>query len=97
MQEDVPEIKLLYFTSSSCSVCPVLKPKIKKLLDEKFPAVTFQSVDVNDYPAEAAQHSVFTLPVLLIMLDRREQYRFVRNFSTFEVEEKLNRIFELLG
>ncbi len=85
-------IELLYFSGEHCSVCKVLKPKLLSSVTEQFPDIPFKIIDVEQQQELAAQHLVFTLPVVLIMVDGKEQYRFIRSFSVGEVLEKLNRL-----
>lgn len=85
-------LKLLYFSGDHCSVCKALKPKLFDAITESYPNLDIEVVNIGLSPEIAAQHLVFTLPVLLIMLDDKEQYRFVRSFSVSEVIEKLKRI-----
>jgi len=96
MRDHMPTIEVLYFTSENCSVCHVLKPKVEDLLTSEFTEFPLRTIDINSDVAFAAQYSVFTLPVLLILVDGKEQFRFVRSFSVMEVQEKLQRLHELI-
>lgn len=96
-ENNYPVVEVYYFTSAECSICPVLKPKVKALLTERFVDINFRSIDIKEEAVLAAQFSVFTIPVLLILVDGREQYRFVRNFSVNELEMKLSRLMELIS
>lgn len=87
--------KAIYFKGHNCGVCIVLYPKIKTHFAEKFPLIEFQTVQVEDEPEIAAQNSVFTIPTLLVFIDDKEYFRFVRNFSTLEIDEKLVRVYKL--
>lgn len=97
MRDDFPLIDIYYFTETNCSVCKVLKPKIDELIKREFPPVKIETIDVKEDPITATKFSVFTIPVLLILVEKKEHYRFVRNFSLNEVEEKLKRLVELIG
>lgn len=97
MSNDIPIVELNYFTGVDCSVCKVLKPKIEQLLANEFPVFSFRSIDIETETILAAQFSVFTIPVLLILVDGREHARFVRSFSVMEVHEKLQRLMKLLS
>ena len=92
-----PNIELLYFTGKTCSVCTVLKPKVKLLIEQRFPQVKMLEVNVEDEKELAAKHSVFTLPVALIMVDGREKDRFVRSFSVHEIEQKIQRLLDIIN
>ena len=88
-------IQIDFFSGPDCGVCIALKPKIKALVDQKFPHVSFNEIDITQQPEVAAQNMVFTLPVLIIKVDNREYYRFARSFSVFDVETKIQRLTEL--
>jgi len=96
MSLKTPAVEVCFFSGKDCTVCHALEPKVKDLLKEKFPPVSYRSIDIKEEVVLAAQYSVFTLPVLLILIDGKEQNRFVRSFSVSEVEEKLNRITDLI-
>ena len=89
------EIELWYFSSKDCGVCKVLKPKIVTLLEEKFAGVQFIYVDIEEEMEKAAQYGIFTIPVVLIIIDGKEYHRFVRTFSVLELENKLARLVEI--
>lgn len=88
--------KVLYFTSPGCSVCKVLKPKVKHLINEKYPKLTWQEVNIAEEREVAAQHNVFTVPVLALVLEGKEYVRLIRAFSLDEVQEKTDRVYSLL-
>ena len=64
---------LLYFSSDSCSVCKVLKPKVAKLLHEKFPLMRSLYVDTGKSPVISGQFMVFTIPTILIFFEGRSR------------------------
>ena len=85
-------INILYFSGTYCSVCKALKPKLKEAIFKSYPDLKFEVIDVSTNPDIAAQYLVFTVPVVLILIEGKEQYRFARSFSVSEVMEKLDRI-----
>jgi thioredoxin len=88
-------IELLFFSGEDCGVCKVLKPKLLKEVSSNFPEVDIQVINTNSQMEFAAQHLVFTVPVVLILVDKKESYRFARSFSVYEVKQKLERIIQL--
>ena len=84
--------KLIFFSSKTCGVCKVLKPKLLEAVQANFPKVGIRLVDVEDEEEFTGQSMVFTLPVVIIKVDGREMYRFARSFSVYEVLEKLKRL-----
>jgi thioredoxin-like negative regulator of GroEL len=87
---------LLYFSSDSCSVCKVLKPKVRELLTSKFPLMALRYVNTELSPMIAGQYRVFTIPTLLIYFEGREQLRYSRNISISQLEESLSRPYSLV-
>lgn len=90
-------LELQYFTGPDCGVCKALKPKLKAFLQEEYPDLQLNEVDVTVERETAAQNTVFALPVLLIKVEGREYERFVRAFSIGEVRQKLDRIVAALN
>ncbi|RIV73772.1 thioredoxin family protein [Flagellimonas aequoris] len=89
---ETPRIELLYFTSKTCGVCKVLKPKLLEAIQENFPKVDIRVVDVEEEIEFTGQSMVFTLPVVILKADDKEMYRFARSFSVYEVLDKLKRL-----
>ena len=87
---------LLYFSSDSCSVCKVLKPKVAQLLREKFPKMAMRYVDTELSPVISGQFRVFTIPTILIWFEGKEQVRFSRNISIHQLEESISRPFSMV-
>jgi thioredoxin-like negative regulator of GroEL len=87
---------LLYFSSDSCSVCKVLKPKLAELLQEKFPLMQSLYVDTEKSPVISGQFRVFTIPTILIFFEGKEQVRYSRNISMHQLETSLERPYELV-
>jgi len=85
-------IELIYFTGKTCGVCKVLKPKLLEAVQENFPKVNIRVVDVEEEVEFTGQSMVFTLPVVIIMANDKEMYRFARSFSVYEVLEKIKRL-----
>ena len=88
--------QVLYFTSPGCSVCNVLKPKVKTLVEERYPNLEWREINIVEERDVAAQYNVFTVPVLIVELEGKEYVRLIRAFSLGEVQEKTDRIYSLL-
>lgn len=98
LQDSISQKKglLIYFSSGSCSVCKVLKPKVKDLLQKQFPLLESRYVDIEKSPVISGQFRVFTIPTILIYFDGKEQVRFSRNISMHQLEEAISRPYELI-
>lgn len=87
---------LLYFSSESCSVCKVLKPKVAELLREKFPLMRSYYVDTEKSPVIAGQFRIFTIPSILLYFEGKEQVRYSRNVSMHQLEASIERPYEFI-
>jgi thioredoxin-like negative regulator of GroEL len=87
--------KAIYFKGENCSVCKALLPKMQAHFAANYPLLDFEIVEVEKQPEIAAQFNVFTIPVVVIFFDDKEHFRFVRNFSASEIDQKLERTYQL--
>ena len=87
---------LLYFSSDSCSVCKVLKPKVKDLLQDQFPEMISRYVDIEKSPVISGQFRIFTIPTILIFFEGKEQVRYYRNISMHQLEDSISRPYNML-
>jgi thioredoxin-like negative regulator of GroEL len=87
---------LLYFSGKKCSVCHALRPKFKELLDESFPAIKQIYLDAHENLEISAHFGVFSVPTMIVFLDRREFLREGRSVSLVQVKEKLSRPYNIM-
>lgn len=87
---------LLYFSSPKCSACSALEPKIKTLVETKYPKISFIEIDVSQHPELAAHYSVFMAPTAIVVTEGKEAQRFARAFGLVEVQQTLDRIYPLI-
>lgn len=80
-----------YFTTPTCTVCKVLRPKVEQLVAEK-DGVEFLYVDSSRYPAVAGQHVVFAVPTIILFMEGREMRRFSRNLSMDDFARSLDHM-----
>jgi thiol-disulfide isomerase/thioredoxin len=86
-------IEVLFFSGNNCSVCKALLPKVEEALEEqKFQGLNLRVIKVEKEPVIAAQHLVFTLPVVIIKKDHVEVKRFVRSFGVGELVGYIQRV-----
>ncbi len=88
--------KAIYFRGMNCAVCNDLFPKVVRHFENTYPRLKFEVVQVEVQPAIAAHYTIFTVPALLIFIEGKEQFRFVRHFSPGQIDEKLQRTYHLL-
>lgn len=98
MSMDVMGVRngLLWFGGPQCNVCQAMRPKVRAMIEETFPELTFVYIDVSEHAEIAARHQVFTLPVAIAKLDGREYFRWVRAFGVDQIREQLTRPYEML-
>jgi thioredoxin-like negative regulator of GroEL len=87
---------LFYFSHEECNVCKVLKPKIEKLLSEKFPNTSMYYINTKELPELAGQERIFTVPVVLVFFDGREYIRKSRNIGLAELETEIGRYYNMM-
>ena len=87
---------VLYFSNEACSVCRILKPRVKELLDDAYPQMKLYYIDTEKSPLIAGQHRVFTIPTILVFFEGREHARLSRNIGMHQVEESIARPYRLV-
>ena len=90
------EALLIYFSTESCSVCKILKPKVAELLKEQFPKMAAFYVDTDKSPVLSGQHRIFTIPSLLIFFGGKEHARLSRNLALHQLEEIIEKPYRLI-
>jgi len=83
-------LTLLYFTTPTCSVCKVMKPKVEALVSE-VPPWHFEYINTEESREIAGQNLVFAVPTLLLMAEGREVARHSRHFAMHDLESILAR------
>ena len=92
--EDNPMV-LAYFSGENCNVCNALRPKVKMLVEQKFPKVKFVEIKSEDAPLITAKYKVFTIPVVIFFVEGSDYIREVRNISVAELSDKMGKIVNL--
>ena len=87
---------IAYFSTESCSVCKVLKPKLGGIVKEYFPKMNLLFIDVELHPEIAARYNVFVSPTLLAFFDGQECLRRSRAIDTEQLIHDLSRYYRIL-
>ena len=95
MKEDEVSF-FVYFSSPSCGVCQVLKPKLIHMMMDKYPKIQTCQVDTAIHPDIAAQLGFYTNPSFIIYLNGQEYIRRSRSISLQELDESLERPYKLM-
>ena len=84
---------LIDFFSPGCGVCTAIETKLDEV-EDTFVSWKFYKINTVENPAVASEHSVFTVPTIIVQVDGREQKRWCRYFSLEEVLDYLREIDE---
>jgi len=87
-------IEILYFSTDSCNVCIVLKPKIIETIN-KYNIINFVYINIEKNSDLAAKYSVFAVPTIILIIDGKEYQRFNRNLSIDKFAELIDRYYNL--
>ena len=89
------KFSFVYLSQEECSVCSVTKPLFENLA-KKYKNSTFVHIDLNKNEDAKGYFSVFTIPVILVFSEEKELLREARFFNFEEIEEKLDRYYEMI-
>lgn len=89
------EMVLIYFGSKSCNVCGAMKPKIKVIL-KNYIKIKSAEVDVEKALEVAAAFNVFTIPAILVFINKKETIREARYISIQEIDSRISRYYNML-
>ena len=98
LEQTISEQKgvILYFSNEACSVCKILKPRVKVLVEDAYPQMNLYYIDTEKSPLIAGQHRVFTIPTILIYFEGREHARLSRNIGMHQLEEAIARPYQMV-
>ena len=83
---------LVYFSSEKCNVCNALKPKIESLVHKQFPSIKLVEIPTQKSPELVGIFRMFVVPSVLLFVEGREYLREVRNVSTIDLTQKIEKI-----
>jgi len=86
----------LYFSSPSCNVCHVLRPKLMEALENEYPGMGRYHADISLTPEIAAEFQVFSAPTIIVFLEGREFIRKGRAMSVDGLLQEIKRPYELM-
>jgi len=89
-------ILLGYFSTDTCSVCKVLKPKVAELIETEFPEIKIVYIKSDVFPEIAAKFQVFAAPTILIFFEGKEFIRRSRNIGIDELSGEIKRLYSIL-
>lgn len=86
---------LVYFSGELCNVCHALKPKIEGIIQQNFPNVIIVEIPTEKAPVLVGRFRMFSVPAIVLFVEGREYLREVRNISTIDLAQKINKIISL--
>lgn len=89
------KMAVVVFTSHDCGVCHVVKDKVGQVMLEIAPTAQLYHISLPDLPQAAGAYMVFSVPVVLGILDGKEVLREAGIISIPDLEDKLIRAFNL--
>jgi len=95
LKEEEPAL-LAYFSTETCNVCKVLKPKVAELIQATFPEIKMVYIQTDKLPEVAAQNQVFAVPTLMVYFEGREYIRKSRNIGIGELEREIDRPYSMI-
>jgi len=87
---------VLYFSSPSCSVCHVLRPKLMQALEQNYPKIGRYHADIALTPEIAAEFQIFSAPTIIVFLEGKEFIRKGRAVSVDGLLQEIQRPYELM-
>ncbi len=86
---------LLYFSRVTCHVGEALEPKVIKMLEDKYPKISFFAIDMDKTPTITTKYEVFVEPTIIVLFEGRENIRKSRVISILELSQSLERIYAI--
>jgi thioredoxin-like negative regulator of GroEL len=86
---------IVYFSGDKCAVCSTLKPKIEMLVGQQYPQLPIIEIETEKFPEIAARYNVFSVPVIILFVEKREQVREARNVSISGFSQKIEKLVRL--
>lgn len=85
----------ILFGGEHCSVCQSLRPQLASILEQQFSDMLAVYIDCEKSPEICAQHSVFTLPVVMAYIDGLKIIEMARVFSVGQLMQGIERPYKL--
>ena len=87
---------LAYFYNDNCAPCTILRPKVKEMVETRFPKIDFILVHAEKAPETSAHFGIFAAPTLLVFFEGKEYIRESKNISISELQAKIERYYNMI-
>ncbi|MDU7242636.1 thioredoxin family protein [Clostridium sp.] len=88
-------ISIIYFSGSTCGACDAIKEKVQVIIKE-YEEIKFLEINAIENKELAAQHDIFSLPILLLFINGKEALRVGRYFDVLDFKNSINRYYNLI-
>jgi len=89
------ELICLYFSTDTCNVCKVLRPKVAQLID-KFNNVEAYYINTDIVEEAKGEYMIFAVPVIALYYNKKELIRFNRFVTISEIEQYIKKFLSFL-
>lgn len=86
---------VVYFTGMDCGACEAIKFKVEDIL-KRFPNIKSGEINGEKHLDVCAKFDVFSVPVLLLYVDKKESLRIGRNVDLLDLEGKIERYYKMI-
>ncbi len=87
---------LLYLFNTSCDICNTLRPKVKDLVQQKFPKIEMVTINAAENKELAAQLRMLSVPGIIFYMDGKEFFRANGLIVLTDFEAKIRRPYEIM-
>jgi thioredoxin-like negative regulator of GroEL len=87
---------LLYLYNTSCDICNSLRPKVKSLIESKFPKIKMVTLNAVENQELAAQIRMLSVPGIILYMDGKETHRANGLIILSEFESRIRRPYEMM-
>ena len=87
---------LVYFSSPSCNVCQVLRPKIMQECEKVYKDMKLYHVDLSITPEIGSNLQVLAAPTVIIYFEGKEFIRKYRNMSVDGLMQEIQRPYSMM-
>lgn len=89
------DMAVVYFTGMDCGACEAIKFKVQEIL-KRFPKIKSGEVNGEKHLDVCAKFDVFSVPVFLLYVDKKESLRIGRNVDLLDFEGKIERYYNMI-
>lgn len=89
------DMTVVYFTGMDCGACEAIKFKVEEIL-KKFPKIKSGEINGEKHPDICAQFEIFSVPIFLLFVEKKESLRIGRNVDLLDLELKIQRYYQMI-